>query len=152
MSESPQEWILKRRHEDLGVTVRMCWDLYIKFYTVFLTFSVIGLGWITDAPCRPSNDSPRKTGYCHCISDPNDPHRDNKCRNRALYSACGERPRPHRGSPYSIAPWRKTFGKAGCAIVVGSVGRLVQLCGDASHGRLVDLCGVHSLATRYVRR
>jgi hypothetical protein len=46
MSESPQEWILKRRHEDLGVTVRMCWDLYIKFYTVFLTFSVIGLGWI----------------------------------------------------------------------------------------------------------
>jgi len=27
MNESPQEWILKRRHEDLGVTVRMCWDL-----------------------------------------------------------------------------------------------------------------------------
>ena len=46
MSESTQEWILKRRHEDLGVTVRMCWDLYIKFYTVFLTFSVVGLGWI----------------------------------------------------------------------------------------------------------
>ena len=50
MSESPQEWILKRRHEDLGVTVRMCWDLYIKFYTVFLTFSVIGLGWILTRP------------------------------------------------------------------------------------------------------
>jgi hypothetical protein len=50
MSESPQEWILKRRHEDLGVTVRMCWDLYIKFYTVFLTFSVIGLGWILMRP------------------------------------------------------------------------------------------------------
>ena len=50
MSESTQEWILKRRHEDLGVTVRMCWDLYIKFYTVFLTFSVIGLGWILTRP------------------------------------------------------------------------------------------------------
>jgi len=46
MNESPQEWILKRRHEDLGVTVRMCWDLYVGFYTVFLTFSVVGLGWI----------------------------------------------------------------------------------------------------------
>lgn len=41
-----KKWILKRRHEDPGVTVRMCWDLYIKFYTVFLTFSVVGLGWI----------------------------------------------------------------------------------------------------------
>jgi len=50
MSESAQEWILKRRHEDLGVTVRMCWDLYIKFYTVFLTFSVIGLGWMLTRP------------------------------------------------------------------------------------------------------
>jgi hypothetical protein len=50
MSESPQEWILKRRHEDLGVTVRMCWDLYIKFYTVFLTFSVVGLGWMLTRP------------------------------------------------------------------------------------------------------
>jgi len=50
MNESPQEWILKRRHEDLGVTVRMCWDLYIKFYTVFLTFSVIGLGWMLTRP------------------------------------------------------------------------------------------------------
>jgi len=50
MSESPQEWILKHRHEDLGVTVRMCWDLYIKFYTVFLTFSVIGLGWMLTRP------------------------------------------------------------------------------------------------------
>jgi hypothetical protein len=50
MSESPQEWILKHRHEDLGVTARMCWDLYIKFYTVFLTFSVVGLGWVLTRP------------------------------------------------------------------------------------------------------
>ncbi len=44
------EWILKRRHEDLSLTVRMCWDLYIRFYTVFLTFSVIGLGWVLTRP------------------------------------------------------------------------------------------------------
>ena len=50
MSESPQEWVLKRRDEDLGVTVRMCWDLYIKFYTLLLTFSVVGLGWILTRP------------------------------------------------------------------------------------------------------
>jgi len=50
MNESSQEWILKRRHEDLGVTVRMCWDLYIKFYAVFLTFSVVGLGWVLTRP------------------------------------------------------------------------------------------------------
>ena len=50
MTESPQEWILKRRHEDLGLTVRMCWDLYIKFYTVFLTFSVVGLGCVLTRP------------------------------------------------------------------------------------------------------
>ncbi len=50
MDESPQEWILKRRHEDLSLTVRMCWDLYIRFYTVYLTFSVIGLGWVLTRP------------------------------------------------------------------------------------------------------
>jgi hypothetical protein len=50
MNESPQEWILKRRHEDLSLTVRMCWDLYLRFYTVFLTFSVIGLGWVVMRP------------------------------------------------------------------------------------------------------
>lgn len=50
MNESPQEWILKRRHEDLSLNIRMCWDLYIKFYTVFLTFSVVGLGWVLTRP------------------------------------------------------------------------------------------------------
>src|SRR2546430_736531 len=41
---------LKRRHEDLGATVRMCWGLYIQFYTVFLTFSGVGLGWVLTRP------------------------------------------------------------------------------------------------------
>ena len=33
-----------------GCDVRMCRDLYIKFYTVFLTFSVVGLGWVLTRP------------------------------------------------------------------------------------------------------
>ena len=57
MNESLQEWILKRRHEDLSLTVRTSWALYIQFYTVFLTVSVIGLGWMltrpADAPVVP---------------------------------------------------------------------------------------------------
>ena len=39
-------WILHRRHEELGQNFRLSWDLYIKFYAVFLTFCVAGLGWL----------------------------------------------------------------------------------------------------------
>jgi hypothetical protein len=39
-------WLLKRRHEDLGTMFRAVWDNYIKFYTVFLIFSVTALGWL----------------------------------------------------------------------------------------------------------
>ncbi len=57
MKESSDEWILKRRHEDLSLTVRASWSLYIQFYTVFLTVSVVGLGWVltrpADAPIVP---------------------------------------------------------------------------------------------------
>jgi len=57
MNESPDDWILKRRHEDLSLTVRTSWSLYIQFYTVFLTVSVVGLGWVltrpADAPIAP---------------------------------------------------------------------------------------------------
>jgi hypothetical protein len=57
MEEPPHEWILKRRHEDLSLTVRTTWSLYIQFYTVFLTVSVVGLGWVltrpADAPIIP---------------------------------------------------------------------------------------------------
>ena len=57
MNESSDQWILKRRHEDLSLTVRASWSLYIQFYTVFLTVSVVGLGWVltrpADAPIVP---------------------------------------------------------------------------------------------------
>jgi hypothetical protein len=43
--EAPaQDWLLKRRHEDVSTTFRTGWDLYIKFYTVFLTFSMAAFG------------------------------------------------------------------------------------------------------------
>jgi hypothetical protein len=44
--DSSTEWLLKRKHEDISQTFRVSWDLYIRFYTVFLTFSVAGLGWM----------------------------------------------------------------------------------------------------------
>lgn len=37
-------WLLKSRYADLGTTFRTVWDLYIKFYTVFLTFNIAALG------------------------------------------------------------------------------------------------------------
>jgi hypothetical protein len=45
-----QLWILKRRHEDLSQTFRTAWDLYIKFYTVFLSFSLAAIGWVVVYP------------------------------------------------------------------------------------------------------
>ena len=50
MNESPHEWLLKRRHEDLSLTVRASWSLYMQFYTVFLTVCVVGLGWVLTRP------------------------------------------------------------------------------------------------------
>lgn len=36
-------WVLKQRIQDLGTTFRTVWDIYIKFYTVFLTFSLAAI-------------------------------------------------------------------------------------------------------------
>lgn len=46
MPDPDSFWLIKRRHEDLSQTFRTSWDLYIKFYTVFLTFSITALGWL----------------------------------------------------------------------------------------------------------
>jgi len=40
----PDVWLLRRRHEDLSEMFRTCWELYIKFYTVFLTFTMAAMG------------------------------------------------------------------------------------------------------------
>ena len=89
MSESTQEWILKRRHEDLGVTVRMCSG---PLHKVLHRVPDVQRHWTwldTDAPWRRSNDSPREAAYCRRFFDPDDPDRGNKRRNRALYSTRG---------------------------------------------------------------
>jgi len=39
-----QIWILKARYADISQNFRAVWDIYIKFYTVFLTFNIAALG------------------------------------------------------------------------------------------------------------
>jgi hypothetical protein len=45
-AEDKALWILKARHEELGSMFRTVWDNYIKFYTVFLTFSLGAMSWL----------------------------------------------------------------------------------------------------------
>jgi hypothetical protein len=48
-SENPAlDWLLKQRIESMATTFRSVWDLYIKFYTVFLTFSLGAMGWLIE--------------------------------------------------------------------------------------------------------
>src|ERR1041384_4494518 len=96
MEESPHEWILKRRHEDLSLTVRTSWSLYIQFYTVFLTVSVVGLGWVLTPPADAQIVPRAKTCYCRRFCDSDALNRDNKRRDGALYDVCGTRPGAHR--------------------------------------------------------
>jgi hypothetical protein len=44
------DWVLKQRVSDMGATFRAVWDLYIKFYTVFLTFSIGALALLNEHP------------------------------------------------------------------------------------------------------
>ena len=36
-------WLLQKQYEEVNTNFRTTWDLYIKFYTVFLTFNVAAL-------------------------------------------------------------------------------------------------------------
>jgi hypothetical protein len=38
-------WVLRRRYVELGMNLRATWDTYIRFYAVFLTFSMAALAW-----------------------------------------------------------------------------------------------------------
>lgn len=59
VTESPTlDWLLKQRIEELGTTFRAVWDYYIKFYTVFLTFSLGAMSWLIaqkDSPAIQRN-------------------------------------------------------------------------------------------------
>ena len=88
MEESSHEWILKRRHEDLSLTVRTSWSLYIQFYTVFLTVSVVGLGWVLTRPADAPIVPRAKHVNCHRFCDPDAINRDHKRCNGTLYITC----------------------------------------------------------------
>lgn len=40
---SNRTWLLQKQYEEVNANFRSSWDLYIKFYTVFLTFNVAAL-------------------------------------------------------------------------------------------------------------
>lgn len=44
MPPSDDDWLLKTLVQENGTSFRTVWDLYLKFYTAFLTFSVLALG------------------------------------------------------------------------------------------------------------
>lgn len=44
--EPPETWLLKHRLEELGTTFRTGWDIYIKFYTVFITFDLTAMAFV----------------------------------------------------------------------------------------------------------
>jgi hypothetical protein len=44
LAEQPNDWIIKKLIEENCVSFRNVWDMYLKFYTVFLTFNLTSLG------------------------------------------------------------------------------------------------------------
>jgi|SRR5579871_1198992 len=42
------DWVLKQRAQEMATMFRTVWDIYIKFYTVFLTFSLAALSLLTE--------------------------------------------------------------------------------------------------------
>ena len=146
MKESSDEWILKRRHEDLSLTVRASWSLYIQFYTVFLTVSVVGLGWVLTRPAD-APIVPRARHVLAIVFVIQTLLTAITSGAMALYTLRVAHDQEHiEKLPGSVTCCRAAFVRAGGPRVVGSVGRLVQLCGDDCHGRFVALRGFHLLA------
>ncbi|MCP5133687.1 MAG: hypothetical protein H6976_08800 [Gammaproteobacteria bacterium] len=44
MSNGNAEWLAQKQFEERNQNYRTVWDLYLKFYTVFLTVNIIGIG------------------------------------------------------------------------------------------------------------
>ena len=47
-----KQWILQRQHADMSDNLRAAWTAYIQFYTVFLTLSVVALGWFFNSDVK----------------------------------------------------------------------------------------------------
>jgi len=44
VSLSNTDWLARKQYEERGQNYRTVWDLYVKFYTVFLTVNIVGIG------------------------------------------------------------------------------------------------------------
>jgi hypothetical protein len=42
--EAPESWLAKKTYDELSLQFRTVWDIYIKWYTVFLSVNVLALG------------------------------------------------------------------------------------------------------------
>jgi len=52
MSESNTDWLAKKHFDELSLQLRSVWDLYLKFYTVFLTFNILALAAVVQHIAR----------------------------------------------------------------------------------------------------
>jgi hypothetical protein len=46
MPETEMQWLLRKNIEEISQNFRTVWDLYLKFYTVFLTFNIVAMAWL----------------------------------------------------------------------------------------------------------
>lgn len=46
LRETETRWILRKNLEETSLNFRTVWDLYLKFYTVFLTFNIVAMAWL----------------------------------------------------------------------------------------------------------
>lgn len=44
MAESNRDWLARKTLEECSLQFRTVWDIYIKWYTIFLTFNIAGIG------------------------------------------------------------------------------------------------------------
>jgi len=58
MSETVAERVLMQRFQEANVVFRTTWDLYLKFYTVFLTFDLAALAWVNGKPFQLAFEAP----------------------------------------------------------------------------------------------
>jgi len=46
MDQMEHDWIVQKWYDETCLQLRNAWDIYIKFYTVFLTVNILGLGLV----------------------------------------------------------------------------------------------------------
>jgi hypothetical protein len=46
LRDTETRWILRKNLEETSQNFRTVWDLYLKSYTVFLTFNIVAMAWL----------------------------------------------------------------------------------------------------------